>query len=330
MFDNVLYIIGNGFDCHHGVKSRYSHFRDWLQKNNTELFNLYETVCDYDALWSDFEIGTAYVSRDYLIENGVMLLPDGGWDPDEDSYADLFMATDYAREAASNLIEDLKTEFHRWIQRIETPRDYKDKMLMVDDHARFLSFNYTNFLETQYGIPRSHINYIHGHKFGSIGSLVVGHAEDDEKIFKAWEASKRYHKPRYNKKGKKYYFRDDAWKVYHSQLPEYEMIAENIEEYYENARKPVAKIISANRDYFDDLYDVKTIYVWGFSFSNVDMPYLKEIIVANDNPEEIKWHISYYKEDEIDKFKSSLSSLSIDCVNQVSFDPLSSWHYKKD
>lgn len=105
MFDNVLYVIGNGFDCHHGVKSSYCHFRDWLQKNNSELFNLYETVCEYDALWSDFERGMAYVSRDYLIENGLMLLPDGGWDPEVDPYADLLMATDYAREAARILLK---------------------------------------------------------------------------------------------------------------------------------------------------------------------------------------------------------------------------------
>lgn len=73
---------------------------------------------------------------------------------------------------------------------------------MIDDHARFLSFNYTNFLETQYGISKDHIKYIHGHKPSAIGSLVVGHVEDDEEIFKDWEKSKGYYKPRYNKKGK--------------------------------------------------------------------------------------------------------------------------------
>lgn len=325
MIDNVLYIIGNGFDSHHRVKSNYCYFRDWLKRNNHRLFSLYETVCEYDALWSEFEKGMAYVSRDYLIENGLMLLPDGGWDPDVHQYADLFMAVDNAHFSASELIDGLKKEFHRWIQRICVPKEYSGKKLMLDDHARFLSFNYTNFLETQYGIPRQQINYIHGNKLGSIGSLIVGHGEDEDLIFDRWETSKGYNKPRYNKKGKKYYFRDEAWKVYHSQLPEYEMIAEGVEEYYSEAHKPVERIISSNRDYFDDLYDVKTIYVWGFSFSDVDIPYIKEIISVNQEPEKIKWYVSYYKTEEEEQFRACLSSLGIDCDHQVSFKPLTYW-----
>lgn len=329
MIDNVLYIIGNGFDCHHGVKSSYGYFKDWLESNNPELFNLYDTVCTYDALWQDFETGMAHVSRDYLIDNGLILLPEGGWDPDEHQYADLFMATDNAREEASRLIKDLKREFHRWVQRIAIPRDYESKMLMIDDCARFLTFNYTNFLETKYGIPRSQINYIHGHKLGSIGSLIVGNGEDDEKNFRKWENDKGYYKPRRNKKGKRYFYRDEAWKVYHSQLPEYEMIAEGIEEYYSEAKKPVSQIINANAEYFQDLYDIRTIYVWGFSFSNVDMPYLKAIVENNDSPENIRWNVSYYNDIEIPRFKTQLASIGVDCEKQVTFKPLSHWERKE-
>jgi len=325
MVDNVLYIIGNGFDCHHGVKSSYGFFKDWLKTNNPELFSLYDSVCDYNALWQDFETGMAYVSRDYLIDNGLILLPDGGWDPDKDQYADLFMATDNARESASNLIDNLKKEFHRWIQRIVAPKDYDRKMLMIDDHARFLNFNYTNFLETKYGIAREQINYIHGHKLGRIGSIIVGNGEDGDKIFKDWEKKKGYYKPRRNKNGKRYFYRDEAWKVYHSRLPEYEMIAEGIEEYYTNAKKPVAQIVQNNTEYFRDLYDVRSIYVWGFSFSKVDMPYLKAIVDNNDYPEEIRWNVSYYKDTEIPQFKAQLTSIGIDCENRVTFRPLSYW-----
>ena len=40
MVDNVLYIIGNGFDLHHGVASSYASFCKWLEKHDFELFNL--------------------------------------------------------------------------------------------------------------------------------------------------------------------------------------------------------------------------------------------------------------------------------------------------
>lgn len=73
MTDSVLYIIGNGFDLFHGVKSSYGSFRKWLQTHDYDTYQTYETVCDYDALWSDFETGMAYVSRDFFLESGLAL-----------------------------------------------------------------------------------------------------------------------------------------------------------------------------------------------------------------------------------------------------------------
>lgn len=67
MTDSVLYIIGNGFDLFHGIKSSYGSFRKWLQTHDYDTYQTYETVCDYDALWSDFETGMAYVSRDFFL-----------------------------------------------------------------------------------------------------------------------------------------------------------------------------------------------------------------------------------------------------------------------
>ena len=78
MVDNVLYIIGNGFDLHHGVASSYASFCKWLKKHDFELYDLYETVCSYDALWSDFETSMAYVDRDYFLAAGEAMLPDSG------------------------------------------------------------------------------------------------------------------------------------------------------------------------------------------------------------------------------------------------------------
>ena len=97
MTDSVLYIIGNGFDLFHGVKSSYGSFRKWLQTHDYDTYQTYETVCDYDALWSDFETGMAYVSRDFFLETGLAFFPDSKSDPDEWSAADiLFRGEPYA------------------------------------------------------------------------------------------------------------------------------------------------------------------------------------------------------------------------------------------
>lgn len=78
-------------------------------------------------------------------------------------------------------------------------------------------------------------------------------------------------------------------------LPEYENLTDAVESYYADAIKPVDKIIASNASYFKSLYDVRTIYVWGFSFSKVDKPYLREIIASNDNPMSVQWYVSIFR-----------------------------------
>jgi len=38
---NTLYIIGNGFDRHHGLSTSYQLFGFFLQKRHTELYKLF-------------------------------------------------------------------------------------------------------------------------------------------------------------------------------------------------------------------------------------------------------------------------------------------------
>ena len=46
-----LYIIGNGFDLHHEMKTSYPHFREWLKANDASvLYTIDElfSYCDED------------------------------------------------------------------------------------------------------------------------------------------------------------------------------------------------------------------------------------------------------------------------------------------
>ena len=111
MVDNVLYIIGNGFDLHHGVASSYASFCRWLKQYDFELFNLYETVCSYDALWSDFETSMAYVDRDYFLAVGEAMLPDSKSGPDDWTMADIILGGDTARCMSENLLKIINKIF---------------------------------------------------------------------------------------------------------------------------------------------------------------------------------------------------------------------------
>jgi hypothetical protein len=50
-----LYIIGNGFDIQHGLKSRFRDFKEYLDSKAGNLAEKLEEYFDGDALWSDFE-----------------------------------------------------------------------------------------------------------------------------------------------------------------------------------------------------------------------------------------------------------------------------------
>ena len=57
--DHVLYIIGNGFDLMHGVRSSYYAFRDTLRKSSSLLHAL-ESFLTLEDIWADFEEALAY------------------------------------------------------------------------------------------------------------------------------------------------------------------------------------------------------------------------------------------------------------------------------
>ena len=66
----ALYIIGNGFDIHHGIDSKYSAFGKFLFVNDRETYNFVEKYFAVeDDFWSDFEARLADFDAGSLIEN---------------------------------------------------------------------------------------------------------------------------------------------------------------------------------------------------------------------------------------------------------------------
>ena len=53
-----LYVIGNGFDIHHGIESKYWDFEKWVKKTykDTSLIGLMDTFFSNDReFWADIE-----------------------------------------------------------------------------------------------------------------------------------------------------------------------------------------------------------------------------------------------------------------------------------
>ena len=60
-------------------------------------------------------------------------------------------------------------------------------MLNLDKDALFLNFNYTTFLEDEYGISTGQLCYIHGNRRDRFGQLVLGHRTDIVQDFERWK-----------------------------------------------------------------------------------------------------------------------------------------------
>lgn len=156
-----LYVIGNGFEKHHGLPCGYADFRAWLQVNrpdvHRELIRLYgESASD---LWSDFEKGLSCFDLDNY--------------PDDVKKAELVKLKDGLNEA-----------FGAWIKTIGAPG--KEKAIEdIDKSAVFFTFNYTRTLEDFYGIDESRVVHLHG--VVDNGGFIYGHDRspndmDDEDI----------------------------------------------------------------------------------------------------------------------------------------------------
>ena len=99
-----LYVIGNGFDRHHGVQSSYGDFADWLRRHDRPIYETYRRVCLYDGLWQDFERGMAFVSRSYFLDMAMNFLPSlKGREADDLTMAEIFLAGDWGSEFARDL-----------------------------------------------------------------------------------------------------------------------------------------------------------------------------------------------------------------------------------
>ncbi len=80
-----LYIIGNGFDRHHGAESTYFHFREYLIRRNPEIVDTFEmffgdgnlfSKWSFNALWADFEQNLSELDRQKVFDYIDLMLPE--------------------------------------------------------------------------------------------------------------------------------------------------------------------------------------------------------------------------------------------------------------
>lgn len=276
-----LYIIGNGFDLHHGISSSYGHFKNYVKQNNNQLFQALEKYFDPVQLWSDFEGTLADLDTDRIMEEASNFLVDYG----ADNWSDAFHH-DYQYEINERLklvTTDLKEIFTEWILSLDIPSSY-DSLLKLDREARYLNFNYTPTLSKLYRINIDNIIYIHNEAQDISSNLLLGHGfvpkspesgQWDEDIDVRIEEGQRF-----------------------------------IDDYFLESYKPVREIIENKKSFFDSLINIDEIIVYGHSLAEVDLPYFDEII-KRVNLFNTKWRVSYYSAVEYHEKRETLLNLGV-------------------
>ena len=301
-----LFIIGNGFDTAHGLPTKYSDFKEYMYNNYAEgqkyfslpdsgfdnhgniivdyfetgkyLFEILDISCVNAGhmLWQDFENDLGKLRYDAAFEySDFNEVYDKEGDVNE-------YKTAYNRENIGQRIHDtfqyISKFFSDWINTIEVEKARKKDMFVniaCGGDSFFLNFNYTLTLEKVYNIPEKNVFHIHGLTGNNI---IVGHGLSDDQI---------------NKLAEEFMGRFMG--------AEYEL-----ERSVRYLKKDTEKIINDNLEYFKGFgnKDITEIYSFGFSFSEVDLPYIKKICEEIDTSN-ITWYMnSYNNEDHSDKIRS--------------------------
>ena len=277
-----LYVIGNGFDLAHGMRTSYHDFKEWLsgqggQSSRSLLWVLdnLEMYCNIDDFWSSLEESLGKMDiRAYLRE----IMDEHSYNnPEDEHYGELGEGWDAAyaqlitidKESGLDVVSDI---FSRWIRKVPTANAVLPQYQALTDKDVYLSFNYTDTLETIYRIPSNRILHIHGLTSIQESELVFGHGhlydlEQCERIG------------------------DEVMGI------DAEGVAKMYGEALNKLYKHTQSIYESEIRWFDNLIiqGITDIVALGFSFGEVDDRYLNEIRNRLSNA---NWHFSIYTSNE--------------------------------
>ncbi len=291
-----LYIIGNGFDLHHGLRSRYFNFKEFVEEKNSELFEMLQTYFEAEFFWSDFEAALAELNTDEIINECSDYLV--SYSSDEFRSRDNHVYSQEVESRIKVITVVLRAVFTRWILSIETPEN-PDVLLDLDRGSQYLNFNYTGTLQKLYGIQGDQIKYIHNQAVNNDSELILGHGKSLNGIVSL----------NANLDADSYEYRT----VQGNRL---------LDEYFVQMSKPTSQILRDIEGYFKSLNYIKEIYVLGHSLSLVDLPYFEKII-ESVGPDTM-WTVSYYNNEQLEHHQGVMRELGVadDCVKFIKLESI--------
>jgi Bacteriophage abortive infection AbiH len=301
--NDKLYIIGNGFDLHHKLKTAYSDFGSYLKGRDSKLHTILESYISFpDAdndLWYRFEENLANLDTDEILSENSDYLPN--YASEEFKDRDRYAFPDTMENYFQHLTEGLFENFLDFIQQVDFPLTSEQLKLELDCDSAFLTFNYTNTLEKLYKIDRTNVLYLHNSAFYGPDQIVLGHGIDP----KTFEQERPEPPDNIDPEDySKWYEENDNYDY------SYSTGKETLMKYFGATFKPTNEIILKNAIFFTSVNKFNEIIILGHSLSSVDLPYIKEIFkYTNSN---VEWKVSFYNESESAKHLTTLTNIGIE------------------
>ena len=286
-----LYIVGNGFDQHHNIQCSFLNFMEWIKKNDASLFikitQVYNNAWEHNW-WRDFENSLAQLNINYYANMKGNL-----FDPEYIKEGSIEVKTEFASrkviEEFDSIKKSLRHDFQEWLYQAYSNCSKDKEIQFPNEDSIFLTFNYTKTLEEIYKIDAKHVYHIHG-VIDDKDSMIVGHGLRLEELNDILERQKQ-------RMGEVRIKKLNLMTRLQLITPKHiELAASSSLDSIFSLKKDVEGCIEKNKRFFDEILDVQLIYVYGFSFSPIDMPYLEKII-RRTKPG-THWVISWYSQDD--------------------------------
>ena len=279
-----LLVIGNGFDLHHGLKTGYKDYAQFLQEyypdtiENIQGSKYFDGECldifdIMDPFWTDIESNLRF-NFEWMLEETV----DG-------YYPDMFEKSDArwhrAEFDSEEKVKEVDTTFTtnalvNWIQSIDVSKADESRKVAIFSSDVFVCFNYTETLEQFYKVSPERILHIHG-CISNPDSLQFGNPEQTSSVVK--------------KEFENAYGDDDF----------YGMSIEPAADNYAALADSFSKDIDSNIPKLEEFLtgkNVDEVVIMGHSYSGVDKLYYEKMLIPRFM--KAKWTIYCHTDKDFD------------------------------
>lgn len=271
-----LYVLGNGFDLAHHLKTSYHDFRDWMLHNNlVNAFMLMDFLHDgrRNMLWSIFEKALGEMDLDLIKKANI---------------GNLYIYYDIDRNCLFPVIADIDVftnlgrYFSHWANEVNETLKSIEPIFKFKDRSLFITFNYTDTLEMVYHVPERMVQHING-RASSEEKVVIGHNRnvDCSVVFSGH--------PNNIMEENEYY--------------------QNLYNYSQLKKNGFRQVYNMTESFKKGLLEVKDIHVIGHSFEDVDYDYF--ISIKDLLPADVMWNLFYHTDDDKLKMNHFIHNLQL-------------------